>query len=146
MKTLNFIGFKGSLLCKQKLATGPCPESDEARHTLLPSFSRSILTFFRLLPGLPSDLAASGFLSKTSHVHLHCPVYNVCFDHFILSTWWDHVLKIVNGLTGQRSLFTISYMFLLENIKHPLEHEEDNHNKDGCCCFGHHHHCQHCLY
>ena len=84
MKTLNFIRFKGLLLYKQKLAPGPCSESDEGRHTLLPSFSRSILILFHLHPGLPSDLTAAGFLSKASHIHLHCPVYNVCFDYVIL--------------------------------------------------------------
>ena len=98
-------------------------------HTLLPSFPRFILIFFHLHPGLPSDLAAAGFLRKTSHIHLHCPVYNVCFDHVILPNRWDHVLKIVNGLTGQRSLFTISYMFLIENIKHPLEYEGERRKK-----------------
>jgi hypothetical protein len=86
MKTLNFIGFKGSLLYKQKLATGPCPESNEARHTLLPSFSRPILIFLHPHPVIPSDLAAAGFLSKTSHTQLHCPVYNVCIDHVFFQT------------------------------------------------------------
>jgi hypothetical protein len=35
----------------------------------------------------------------------------------------------VNGLTGQRSLFTISYIFLLQNIKHPLEQEGERRKK-----------------